>query len=831
MRKIIFLVYFLLQITYIALGQSTSNGSVSGYVLNETDKSPIEYATVALFNAQDSVLIKGTITDAKGKFSISEISFGKYYLVTEFIGFNRFISNSFILNSEKSKFSLGQLYLKTNSELIEEIEVVVEKPLVMNTIDKKVFNAEQNITSAGGTALDVLQNVPSVSVDQDGNVSMRGNSNVTILIDGKQSNLTGGGRQALLEQIPASNIADIELITNPSAKYDPDGLSGIINIVLKKNKLQGFNGFTSLTLGNNWKHNFNGQLSYKNNKWNVFSNYSYNINNRNSLSNSYRNSSFGENTTILEQDQFGFRNRQTHMLKAGADYSFNKNNTLSFASTVNINNNNEEKNIEFRDSIPNSLLFLRNRNALENGFGNSYELNSSYSRKFKKQGKSLDISMNYSSRNGEKQNDNIEEVLDVLFDDYLFPKLQNVLETNKNEIFTSQIDYVVPINDKIKLETGLKNINRTIENSFFSESNLKNTDSLQYEVQPDSLLNNIFNFNESISAAYLMSSCKFNKKWSAQAGLRAEQTTTTSTLINTNERFNNNYFSLFPSAYLNYVLVDSAKESANITLSYSRRINRPSVRALNPFTDYSNPQSLRRGNPFLNPEYIDSYDLAYSKFKNGVSFNASAYFKYTHNLIDRVISYNEDRTVSFTQQENLGYGRIYGLDFSVGGMLTKWWRLMLSGNGFLNQTRGILTREEEYNLNNDALGFRGNLISNFKVKNKYDIQLTSWYRAPIYFAQGKIKSMKSVDIAVKRAVLKNKGEVSLRLTDIFDTQEFGIDLDINGVIDTKLYDWESRNIFIGFSYRFGKMNSNNGRRERKSNHNEGNFDGGSDQGM
>lgn len=810
-------------------GGPPSIGVVSGIVKGQ-DGELVEYATVALKSKRDSSIVTGGITNDKGVFNISEIKLGRYTLIVEFIGYKGYESEPFGLGKNGITKDFGIIELK-NSDDLAVVEAQAEDQLLQVSIDKKVFNADKNITSAGGTALDVLQNVPSVQVDQNGAVSLRGNQNVTVLIDGKPSGLTGSSRQALLEQIPASSIENIELITNPSAKYDPDGMSGIINIILKKNKLKGFTGMVSVQAGNGRlnqsssnfstinKYNLNGGLAYKNQKFNLYGNYTINLKNRFSEGAVFRESDKVDTNYTLNQESYDESDRNSNMLKAGFDYYLNKKNTINSSVTWNNRSRGGDETINYVNLFNDDILSITERSNSENNIGDSWDLNLGYTKDFAKKSQNLAVQFNHSIGGRDEKGDFYQDLLDsngdIIADDYIYQLNES---NDANTVSTIQVDYVHPVNDKLKFETGYKSIFRNIDNTFYSETN----------GNIDSNLNNQFLYEESIHAVYGIGSYKFDSAWSAQIGVRQEFTDYESKLVDSDSTFPNSYQPLFPSAYLNYAFDDYT----NLNLSYSKRINRPSIRSLNPFTDYSNPLLLRSGNPFLMPEYIDSYELGFSKYtKKGISINPSVYYKHTTDVISRVV--RTDETVvnrRIVRRENIGITDTYGMELIFSGKVKPFWRMTISGNGYWNKTNSDL---EEMDLNNDALGANASFINNFTVKKNTDIQLMSWYNAPRIFALGKVKQMGSLDFAVKHKIWDGKADISFRIADVFDTQRFAIELDYfdnnteTHIKDDVIYDWESRNVFVGFSYRFGKLEQSRGRRRGGSNKgNEGNFNAG-----
>lgn len=806
-------------------GGPPSIGEVSGKI-TDASGNPVEYATIALKSVRDSSIAAGGVTDTKGKFNITEIKLGKYILIVDFIGFTRYESEPFGLGRNGVTKDFGKIAMQLSDENeLEEVEVRVDKPLITTAIDKKVFNAEQNITAAGGTALDVLQNVPSVEVDQDDNVSLRGNQNVRILIDGRPSNLTTGG----LSQIPASSIENIEIITNPSAKYDPDGMSGIINIILKKNKLRGFNGMVSAQVGNGRlnqtaskfstinKYNVNTSLGYRNQKINVYGNLTVNAKDRYSLGIKTRETSLSDTVYGIDQDSYKDGNRDSYMGKFGFDYYVNKKITINTSATYNTRNRDGIESINYIDLFNEGVTKYRLRNNDNIHGGTSLDLNVGYAQKFSKKDQSLNIQFNHSIGTHDEDGIFKEQVNDAssLF---LYDFSQRNVEQKDNAITTLQLDYVHPVNDKLKFETGYKTILRSIDNTFEAYEN---------DVF-DTLLDGRFIYDEQIHAVYGIGAYKFNKKWSTQIGLRQELTTYNSTLVDV-DTIPNNYNPLFPSAYLNYALDDYS----NLNLSFSRRINRPSVRALNPFTDYSDPFLLRSGNAFLQPEFINSFELGFSKYtKKGISINPSLYYKHTTDVITRVV--RTDPTLlnrRIVRQENIGVTDTYGAEFIFSGKVQPFWRLTASSNFYWNKTTSELT---DVDLNNQAIGGRFSLINNFTVKKNTDIQIMSWYSMPRYFALGRIKYMGSIDLAVKHKIWSGKADISLRVSDIFDMQRFAIILDYDDeasgahIYDDVVHDWESRNAYIGFTYRFGKLEQSKKGRGRGGNKkgNEGDFNAG-----
>ncbi|MFT5617855.1 MAG: iron complex outermembrane receptor protein [Arenicella sp.] len=787
-----------------------SIGRLVGEIVDEAGK-PVEYATVALMHLRDSSLT-GAITDAKGKFEITEIKLGRHELKVSFIGYETYVQNPIALSPRAEAGidqNLGSIAIKPSAAMIEAVEVSAERDIMEMSLDKKVFNVDKNITATGGSATDVLQNVPSVSVDIDGNVSLRGSENVNILIDGKPSGLTGASRQAILEQIPAATIERIEVITNPSAKYDADGTAGIINIVTKKNGVKGLNGSVTVNVGTRDKYNATGLLNYRKGKWNHSFNYSYRYDPRFREGTNFRENLFlselgtVDSATFLNQVTDGNQNRTSHLFKFGTDYSIDNKNTLSMSVLYNQNSRGRDEliNYEFLDGSR-ATTQLNTRNTEENSDRESVDFNLGYSKDFNKKGQNLSVEMRYSDTWGSQLGEFVEQYRDG--NNNSLPDttdlVQRNLADNSSNITTIQIDYVNPVSKTKKYEFGYKSILRNILNDFQFED----FDESTQNYIPSALLNNEFDYSEDVHAAYVNYSQGFGKL-SLQAGLRAEQTFTQSDLVTTGETFENDYFSLFPSGYLSYNPTD--KDEWRI--GYSRRVNRPRTRQLNPFRNNSDLQNVREGNPFLLPEYIDSYEVSYARNWDKISLTSTAYWREIHDMIRSFRTVLDDQSI-LRSYVNLSGGRSYGLEMVMSGKVTKWWNLTLSTNVFQSEIDGS---NIEADLNNDAFTYSFRMNSNIDLPKDIKLQISTFYRAPFVTTQGEIQAFYSTSLALQRKILKGKGTVNVRLSDVFNNLRFKFDqegtfLDEGtGFTQSSYRKRESRIGYLSFSYRFGKATS------------------------
>ncbi|WP_306642116.1 TonB-dependent receptor domain-containing protein [Sanyastnella coralliicola] len=778
-------------------------GVVNGKVVDAISDKPVEFATITMLSQRDSTVVTGGVTDKKGNFLIEEIPVGVYVVQITFIGYDVFEQRAIRLSPRGSTtHEFGTIKLNPSIAALGEAEIVEEKPMMELLMDKRVFNVDEIMGTQGASATEVMETLPSVEVDVDGNISLRGSQNVTVLIDGKPSALTGASRQALLEQIPASSIERIEVITNPSAKYDPDGMTGIINIVLKKNKLQGFHGNVSVAVGTGNQYNGSFGLNYRNKKVNVFTNYSYRSSDRFSIRNTDRISAFEDTEIMLDQAGEGERTRQNHTIKAGTDIYLSPSSTLSFSGNYNIGMGSD------RDSVFNDQVYISGdpysnfrRDTDSNNDREGYDLNASFTRDMAGQDHQLVADFRWSSFEGGSTNDISQTDLFTdqdLFDTFIESEFNE--NTDESQVLVAQVDYTRPLHGETgKLEVGYKSIVRDLLNSFYGEA----LDSTSMEVLPQLDRNNTFDYNEGIHALYAQYGRKIGKV-SFQGGLRAEQVFTTSILVDTDEMFENDYFSLFPSGYFTYEL----SQNDEIQLSYSRRINRPRTRQLNPFPNYSDNLNLRRGNPFLLPEYTNSLELTYSYRTKKSQYVVSAYMQDVNDVIRRFTS-TDSLGVNTTTYTNFAGMRNYGLELIINTKIAKWWNLSVSGNGYRIENDGT---NVESDLATEAYSWSARATSTFRFDKGWQVQLMGFYRAPEIFPQGDFSGFSFLNASVKKSILDNRGSISLNLRDAFDTREFQFSSFGTGFTQEVYRKRQSRFLTFTFSYRFGKLEAGRDRR-------------------
>ena len=801
----------------IIIGESSeaNYGSISGIIVDKSNLQPIEYANILLMKVKDSSMAAGVITNEKGQFKLEKVPFDKYYLKITFIGYSNLIINNVEITKQNPDKKIGLIKFESSSKLLDEVNIIAEKKMMEYTLDKKVVNVDKNLVSSGGSAVDVMQNIPSVTVDIDGNVSLRGSTNVSILVDGRPSNISGTNRQAILEQIPASSIDAIEIITNPSAKYNPEGMSGIINIKLKKKTAKGLNGLASAGIGTGNRYNSSINLNYSTLKYNIFGSWDGRWFQGKGYGNTYREANIDDSVFYSYQHSDMKRNMNNNNIKLGFDWFLNNKNTISVSGQTGYDNSSREQ----------FLLSKTNNN--QNVFEDYYEstniedeiermpsLNLSYKKTFEKKNEEFTIDISLNKANSEEKT-NISN--NIYITDYFNKTDSNSIQLQYNTglNYNSQIlvNYVYPFTDKMKLESGFQGNYRKIDNDYYVEN--YNFSSGKYFIDESSL--NHFIYNENISALYGTISKEWDKL-SVQLGLRLEQAFTKSEEKIQNQKYENSYYNLYPTIHISKKIFSKQE----IQLSYSRRVNRPNIHDLNPFKDLTNPLVINYGNPYLKPEYINSFEFGHTKYWNKTSLYTSLYYRQINNVIKRIIYLGNDG-ISYITNENLSKGTSYGIDWILEQEIKKWWRINASFSYFRTIIEG---NSIDGTISNDNYSWTSKLNSNITLLKNLNIQITANYRAPIVTPQGKMYETYSADIALKKDFLKDLFSVNFRVSDIFNTQRFDIDTYGTGFYSTMYRKRQSRMAFLTISYKINGGIKQKSRKKSESNNNsidEGDF--------
>ena len=774
---------------------------VSGRIVSFNTNESIEFATVKLLHVQDSSLISAMYADSLGGFVFDNVNCQVFLLKISNVGYETYWSKK-LKNTNCQDIDFGAVHLRQDLTLnLEEVKVRGQLDVLKAGIDKKVYNVGEDISVKGGTANDVLNRLPSVEVDEDGGVTLRGDGSVIILINGRPSSLSGGNGKTLLDALPAGSIERVEIVANPSARYDPDGTSGIINIVLKKNKLRGFNGAISSNIGsgdlkNGNIYEGNISLNYRNDRLNAF----VSVNGRSYRG--YRNkfsdiyTDFGSDTsTHLDQNRIGTDLNISQSVMGGIDFTISAQHKLGLYS--NFNWGKRERTGDLWNSIydQNGTRFaLWNRTSYDpktrtnNDFGLNYEY------LFQQERGKLQFSIN--------QSFGAEDIRGFYSEHYYMPDSvlsnqdslsQRLFNQETNNINTVQLDveYIFP-KLNARMEFGGKSIIRSQSVNTFSES----YETLAQAYIEDTIANFDYVYDENIYSVYGIYGQQLNK-FKYQAGLRVEKAFQTPDLVSDSLRIANDYFNLFPSAHLKYAFNDKNE----LGLSYSRRISRARANQLNPFTNYADPFNLRRGNPYLQPEYIHSFDLAYLFEGSKFSLSTSIYYRRSEGVISRIKEFYDNNTSAVTYQ-NLNNTNALGTEWIFMFKPYDFWRTTASFNGNLIEYYTDITGLD----NTTGVYMKAKINSTFEFwKKTGSFQLSYGYNGPRVSVQGIVQRKGTLDIAFEKKFMENNFFLGFRVSDLLNQQAFYMDLYRENINQEAYYKWMSRRVFITLRYKFGKV--------------------------
>lgn len=733
-------------------------GSVRGTVVDSASGAPLSYATIQIFSHSQSRLITEGISSEQGAFSIN-IPAGNYYASISFMGYNTHTSVPFSITNDKKTAILGNIVMALNTDALEEVVFESRKSSMQLALDKKIFNVGEDLANAGGTALDILMNVPSLTVDPEGAVKLRGSSNVRILIDGKPSGLVSFKGGSGLQQLQASMIERVEIITNPSARYEAEGMAGILNIILKKEKKQGFNGSLELITGD--PANFGGaaNLNYRHKKLNFFINYSVTYRKQPGRSNLYQEVYKPDSLSILLQDNDMILKGLNNNIRGGIDYFFSEKSVLTGYYLFRRSDANRILNIRYRDYLYNTAQppSVSTRRQDEN----EDEPNSEYSLAYKKTFAEKDHELSAEF----KLLDNWESSNQFFFQNFLNQSgaadpskeiVQNSLNDESEKQYLLQLDYTRPIWREGKMEAGFRTSFRDMTNDFVVLEKNASGDFL-----PLPGFDNLFFYDENIHAAYGILSNK-SKKFAWQGGVRAEWTDVKTILAETNEINPRKYVNLFPSVHLTYEMQDDN----SLQLSYSRRIRRPFYNDLSPFFTYSDNRNYFAGNPDLNPEYSDVFEIGHLKSFDNASITSSIYYRDTRGIIERIRTVDNNGNAT-TLPYNLISDKSFGVEFISNYTPFNWWKIDFNLNFFHSDVDGsnIL---KTYTARTSSWFARQ--TSRFTLPRQFDVQLRLNYEAPRRTVQGRQLALYYADLSASKDVLKGKGTINLNVLDLFNNR-------------------------------------------------------------
>ena len=728
-------------------------GIILGRVFDYASKAPIEYANAVLFTPKDSSMVTGTVSDSSGRFTINKIPPGKYYLDLRFIGFDnqRF---EFLISPEKLTHDLGNIFLRPSVFKLEDVVVQGDRSPVTYQIDKKVIDVNKMQTVISGNAADVLQNVPSITTDIEGNVSLRGNSNFTVLIDGRPSVI---GAQDALQQIPASSIDKIEIITNPSAKYDPEGAAGIINILIKKNQNLGLSGIVNANAGLRNKYGGDFLFEYKTTDYNLNFGLDYNRRFFPGTSNAEKRFITNNSTSYLNSDGNMEWGRISFGIRGGIEFILGEYDFLNIGGRFGKREGPRNSFLDYTQwSQTNPLPLLYESNNLAERSGNHNSLNFTYLHKFNATGHEIKSEIDLGYDDGDESN------ITEQFTDGLQTSGKKTTEAGPSKEFEGKLEYTLPLSETSKLEAGYQ-----------GQAEITNDRNELFEFNPhtqvydfQSLYSNSIDYKNSDHAFYSIYSDNLFGI-GLQGGLRTEYTFRTVTF--SNQEFSINRWDLFPSLHSSYKL----SEGTQVMASYTRRIHRPHGWSLEPFLTWMDANNVRQGNPSLEPEFIDSYDAGIQTFIKNISISADLYYRATHNKVEQIRSVYQGidtlKNITLNSVENVGADYSLGSEFMMIFDPFEFWNVNLMANLYNYKIKGILYSED---FSRESFNWNTRFNNVFRLGTSTQMQLNLNYSGPRVSSQGRWEESFTTDVSMKQDLFDKKLSLILQVRDIFRSSKY-----------------------------------------------------------
>ncbi|QDK78567.1 TonB-dependent receptor [Spirosoma sp. KCTC 42546] len=797
-----------------AFGQVLTRGTVNGHVGTQAGK-PLEFTTMMLLKAKDSTLVKGAISDIDGKYAFENVGAGQYLVAAQQIGYRKTYSVPFAIDEAHPAHELPALAMSDETKNLKEVNVVAQKPFIEQQVDRTVMNVENSIVASGNTALEVLEKAPGVTIDrQNDQIQLKGKAGVIVYIDGKQTYLSQQEVSNLLKNTPSDNIASIEIITNPGSKYDAAGNSGIINIKMKKNKNFGTNGTFILGTGYGWVNNLNGvrddlpkfntslNLNHREGKINLFGNYSY-VNRQSAQSNQItRNIPYNGHTTYFDQNSFRPNQFTGHSYKAGMDYFINDKSTIGvlvngFSNDWRSSGQNNTLISDENHQLTSKAITQTNQgNLLSNLTGNvNYKFD--YGK-----GREWTVDADYVHYNGKSGNNLATQYFNS--ENVIFRPNQDVRSNMPStiNIWAFKTDYVHPLKNGGKFEAGLKS-------SYVNADNNTLYDTLQQENRqwlPDASRSNQFLYKENINAGYLNYAGKFGKL-KVQAGLRAEHTHSIGNSITLNQTVDRNYLNLFPTVFLSRQL-----DTNNVlNLSYSRRIDRPDYQNLNPFVFYLDPYTYQKGNPFLRPQYTNSVELTHV-YKN--AFTTTLNYSRTTDFINQETPRQiPAENITYVTAENMGSMDNISLNLSFPITVAKWWRMQNNISTYYQHYQTVYSGSP-YEVK--IVAYNLYMSNNFTLSKTLSAEVSGWYNSASQYGFYRAQPMGGFSVGVQKKVMDGKGSLKLNVNDPFWLNHFNGRAAVQDIDFRVQSRWESRQIRLTFTYRFGNQNVKSARQRNSA---------------
>lgn len=778
MSKFFYTCLLFMGISTFTLAQGGSI-TIKGKIVEGSTQSPIEFATIMVGDKATKNPITGATTDVNGNFQIATKA-TNFYLEISFIGYASKTIEEFTI--QEGKVDLGTITLGENNQILDEVVVRAEKSTTEFKLDKRVFNVGKDLSSTGASALEVLNNVPSVNVDIEGAISLRGSQGVQILINGKPSVIASEQGNAL-GTITADMIQQVEVITNPSAKYEAEGTSGIINIVIKKEERKGINGSVTLNGGIPHNHSFGLSLNRRTEKFNLFSQLGVGYRELPTDSESI-NRDLQNNTAVFSEGE-SFRNEVFYNLILGTDYHIDKNNIITLSGSFAYEIEDQPSNVDFSfEDATGAIVDRWNRTETTEALNPKYQYELQYKRDFTDH---KDHTLLFSAIGNLFAKDQESEFLNTTISGTNRNSQQQTRTDFGEWRQTFKLDYTKPFAKKWTMETGLQYVLNDVSNDFGV------TDLINNEWVENPNLTNIFEYHQNVLGVYGTGAYE-GDKWGVKAGLRLENTDLTTLLTNTNERNNQNFTNFFPTFHSSYKVT----ENFSLQAGYSKRIYRPRLWNLNPFFNIRNNFSIRTGNPDLLPEYTDSYEITSIYIIGQFSMNFGIYHRYTTDVVERIATF--ENGVSTSKPFNIGTNKATGVEYNFKYSPSKKWSM----NGDLNYNN--FNRKGEYegtsiDFTNDQ--WSAKWTNKFKLPGQLDFEITGQYRSKFQTVQSEISGYVFADIGLRKKIMDGRGIFNLSVRDLFATR---IRENETNQANFYLYNWSRRGRFItlGFSYGFGK---------------------------
>ncbi len=807
----------------LSLGSNaqTKTGRIEGNVIDGSQKT-LESATISLHKALDSSLLKYAIASKTGSFAFEPVAEGRYFVAVSAVGHAKGYSEVVEVTPSSSTIQLKTIELVPQAKAMAGVTVTAKRALIEQKIDRTVLNVEASITNTGTSALEVLEKAPGVSVDKDGNISLKGKEGVMILVDGRPTQLGGADLANLLRSMNASQLDQVEIMTNPPAKFDAAGNAGVINIKIKKNKQVGYNG----SIGANYiqgrypKTNESLTFNYRTGKVNLFTNINHNYNKRFQELDIQRK--FIDNTSKEVLSEFNQEARMKSHYSSfnanlGMDYFASKNTTVGVVFSG-FGNGGETVNTNHTD-IYNPIGHLQSKTdavTVQDRTWKNFSTNFNFRHVLDSTGRELTADLDFSTYDTQKEQQMSNYYSDPAGNstqkpDTLFGRLPQQIE-----IYSGRVDYLHPLKKGARFEAGWKS-------SFVKTDNNAVYDTLNNNTwMPDLSRTNSFTYQENINAVYTNLSGPLGKKLNAQLGLRMENTTSkghssgykyiNSSFVPSDTSFNTSYTQLFPTAYLQY----KANEKNNFGLNYGRRIRRPNYQSLNPFIEYLDRYTYQQGNPHLKAQFSHNIELSHS-YKT--LFTTTLNYARTNNIIQQVIEQNEATNETYVKQANIANQRQYGLSVSTRIQVAKWWTSNIYVNGFNNKFEGLVNNVP---VTIEASSVMINGTQQFKINNNFSAEISGFYRTAGIEGVLRTKPVGMIAAGFSHQVMKGKGTVRLNVRDIFQSQRFRASTKYGNVDAAFQERGDSRTVALGFSYRFSKGKVNGPKRRAASSNEEQN---------